>query len=290
VGGGGGSGGGGSGSTGCRYGSAGLDSVGGGDTGSSGGAGGHARGKAGKCSSSAGGNSVGEAVSGASEREGEDNEGGESGNGEAMQDGGERRRSPSPSTSRNNSTSLRRLRVLLAGGVVTSGEDGVGTSPDGAATAEAAVYVEGAPSVLLPTVVAARPRRRRRQRRRRHLTTVAAVAEGVGRLHVTVMTCNPAAWLNTTCAFKPLARQRSYSAVKSALETVGCSLEQAGSSMLPLTTLAHMAVGETREVAGRKGPLISWHPAGPAGSPATPVEGEAEWRGAWRADRRAAGL
>ncbi len=65
---------------------------------------------------------MGEAVSGASEREGEDGEGGEggeSGSGEAMQDGGERRRSPSPSTSRNNSTSLRRLRVLLAGGVVT---------------------------------------------------------------------------------------------------------------------------------------------------------------------------
>ncbi len=77
------------------------------------------------------------------------------------------------------------------------------------------------------------------------------------RLHVTVMTCNPAAWLNTTPAFKPLARQHSYSAEKSEVETVGCSLEQAGSSTLPLTTLAHVAVGETREVAGREGPLIS---------------------------------
>ncbi len=191
---------------------------------------------------------MGEAVSDASEHGGEEGEGGENGSGEAIQDGGERRRSPSPSTSRNNSTSLRRLRVLLAGGVVTSGEDSVGTSPDGAATAEAAVYVEGTPTVLLPAVAAARPRRRRR--RRRCLTTVAAVAEGVGRLHVTVMTCKPAAWLNTTRAFKPLARQRSYSAVKSALETVGCSLEQAGTSMLPRTTLAHVAVGETREVAG----------------------------------------
>jgi hypothetical protein len=79
---------------------------------------------------------------------------------------------------------------------------------------------------------------------------VAEVGEGVDMLHVTVMICKPAAWLNTTRAFKPLARQRSYNAVKSALETVGCSLEQAGSSMLPLTTLAHVAVGETREVAG----------------------------------------
>jgi hypothetical protein len=200
---------------------------------------------------------VGEGVSDASEREGEDGEGGESGSGEAMQNGGERRRSPSPSTSRNNSTSLRRLRVLSAGSVVTSGEDDVGTSPAEAATAEAAVYVGGTPSVLLPTVVAARPCRRQQRGWRRRLTTVAAVAEGVGRLHVTVMTCNPAAWLNTTRAFKLLARQRSYSAEKSAVEIVGCSLEQAGSSMLPLTTLAHVAVGETREVAGREGPLIS---------------------------------
>jgi hypothetical protein len=104
---------------------------------------------------------VGEAVSNASEHEGEDGEGGKSGSGEAMQNGGEKRRSPSPSTSCNNSTSLRRLRVLLAGGVVTSGEDDVGTSPAEAATAEAAVYVGGTPSVLLPTVVATRPRRRR---------------------------------------------------------------------------------------------------------------------------------
>ncbi len=258
--GGGGSGGGGSGSTGCRCGSAGSDTTGGGDTGSSGGAGGHARGEAGTCSSGAGGNSVGEAVSDVSEREGEDGEGkdgegGESGSGEAMQNGGEWRRSPSPSTSRNNSTSLCRLRVLLAGGVMTSGEDDVGTSPAEAATAEAAGYVGGTPSVLLPAVVAARPRHRRQRRRR--LTTVAAVAEGVGRLHLTVMTCNPAAWLNTTRAFKPLARQRSYKAKKSAMETVGCSLEQAGSSTLPLTTHAHVAIGETREVAGREGPLIS---------------------------------
>ncbi len=81
---------------------------------------------------------------------------------------------------------------------------------------------------------------------------MAAVADVVGRLHVMVMTCTPAAWLNTTRAFKLLASQRSYSAEKSAVETAGCSLKQAGSSTLPLTTLAHVAVGETREVADEK--------------------------------------
>ncbi len=79
---------------------------------------------------------------------------------------------------------------------------------------------------------------------------MAAVADVVGRLHVMVITCIPAAWLNTTHAFKPLAKHRSYSAEKSAVETAGCGLKQAGSSTQPLTMLAHMAVGETREVAG----------------------------------------
>jgi hypothetical protein len=107
---------------------------------------------------------------------------------------------------------------------------------------------------------------------------------------VTVMTCVPAAWLNTTCAFRPLARHRSYNAEKSAVEIAGCDVKQAGSSMLPLSTLAHVAVGETREVGGREESLVSWHPACPASSPATPEEGKAEWRGAWRADRSTAGL
>ncbi len=48
----------------------------------------------------------------------------------------------------------------------------------------------------------------------------------------------------------------------------------------PLTTLAHVAVGESREVGRRGGVCVSWHPAGPAGRPATPEEGEA-----WRVDR-----
>jgi hypothetical protein len=120
-------------SLGCEGWSARADSAGGGDTGSSSGAGGHAGGEAGACSSGAGGNSVGEAVKESSEREGED---GENASGEARQDGGESRRYPSPSTSRNSSTSLRRFRVLLAGSVVTSGEYGVGASPAGAATSQ----------------------------------------------------------------------------------------------------------------------------------------------------------
>ncbi len=79
-----------------------------------------------------------------------------------------------------------------------------------------------------------------------------ATANDAGRLHVTVMNCVPAEWLNTKRTFRPLARHRLYSAEKSAVETAGCDLEQAGSSMLPLTTLAHVAVGETREVGGAR--------------------------------------
>jgi hypothetical protein len=74
----------------------------------------------------------------------------------------------------------------------------------------------------------------------------------VGRLQETVAIWVPATWLKITRAFRPLAKQRSYSAEKSAVETVGVG--QAGPSTLahapPLTTLAHVAVGETREVGG----------------------------------------
>jgi hypothetical protein len=48
-----------------------------------------------------------------------------------------------------------------------------------------------------------------------------------------------------------------------------------------------VAVGKPSEVEGREETLVSWHPACPARSPATPEEGEAEWRGAWWADRTA---
>jgi hypothetical protein len=68
------------------------------------------------------------------------------------------------------------------------------------------------------------------------------------------------------------------------MEIAGCVMEQAGSPTLPLTMLVHMAVGEPSEVEGREETLDSWHPACPACSPATPEEGEAEWRGAWQAD------
>jgi hypothetical protein len=65
-----------------------------------------------------------------------------------------------------------------------------------------------------------------------------------------------------------------------------------GLSMLartpPLTTLAHVAVGETREVGGRGEECDSWHSAGPAGLPTTPEEGETGR--AWRLDRHPAGL
>ncbi len=57
--------------------------------------------------------------------------------------------------------------------------------------------------------------------------------------------------------------------------------------MPPLTTLAHVAVGETREVGGREEMCDGWRSACPAGSPATPVEGEAGR--AWRLDRHRGG-
>jgi hypothetical protein len=189
-------------------------------------------------------------------------ESGESSGGEATPDRGERRSSPSPSGPRSSSTSLRRLLILLGGGVITSGDEGAilggegDTAWDGVAalfSAGAAVAVEGERTAFASTVVAARPRRRRRRRRRRRLLAVAAVVGVVGRLHVTVTTWRPAAWLNTTRAFKPLARQRSYNAEKSALETVGCGVGQAGISTLahspPLTTSAH--VGDCSEVGGQ---------------------------------------
>jgi hypothetical protein len=49
-----------------------------------------------------------------------------------------------------------------------------------------------------------------------------------------------------------MARHHAYSAEKSAVETAGSGLKQAGSSTPPLTMLTHMAVGETREVGGEK--------------------------------------
>ncbi len=86
--------------------------------------------------------------------------------------------------------SLGRLRTLLGGGLITSGEGGVGgvgeLPPAVAIVAEAAVFVR-VPSVQAPTVVAARLRRRQRRRRRRRLAPVVAAADDAGMLHVRVM-------------------------------------------------------------------------------------------------------
>jgi hypothetical protein len=58
------------------------------------------------------------------------------------------------------------------------------------------------------------------------------------------MIWRPAVWLTTMRALSPLSMHRSYNAEKSAAETVGGGLEQAGSPTLarmpPLTKLAHM--------------------------------------------------
>ncbi len=126
-------------------------------------------------------------------------------------------------------------------------------------------------------------------RRRRLFPAVAADVEGSDKKHVRVTVCRPAAWLKDTRAFKPLSKHLPYKAEKSAAVTGGNGLETAGSPMLepmpPLTTPAH--VGETREVGGGEG-FACWGLACPAGSPATPEEGEAAWHGARRDDRPAA--
>ncbi len=126
------------------------------------------------------------------------------GGGKAEQDKGERKNLPSPSNPRNRAT----------------------------------MTVDSVRSVLTPTVVAARPRRCRRWRR--CLPAVAAVADGVGTLQVTVTTWIPAAWQYTSCVLRPLARNLSYNSEKSEVETSGCGVKQAGSSTLahapPLTT------------------------------------------------------
>jgi hypothetical protein len=93
-------------------------------------------------------------------------------------------------------------------GGVGDGEAGVGVKAfplAGVATAGAVMTEEGKRSLLAPTVVTAQPRRRRQWR----LPAVAAVLVGVGMLQDTGTTWRPAAWLNTTCAFSPLAMQHS---------------------------------------------------------------------------------
>ncbi len=117
------------------------------------------------------------------------------------------------------------------------GLDGVGDGADdsppagvakaGTTTAGTAFIGVGKWTVLARAVLATRPRRQRQWRQRRRLPAVVAAVVDIGRLQDTVTTWTPVAWLNTTLAFSPLARQRSYNAEKSAVETAGGGLEQA---------------------------------------------------------------
>jgi hypothetical protein len=104
---------------------------------------------------------------------------------------------------------------------------------------------------------------------------------GAGRWQVTVRVCHPATLLKATRAFNLLAKQCSYSAVKSAADTAGCCLGQVVSPAcdprVPLAKSAH--VGEPGEVEGWGVGRVSWREAGQAGWPATPQVGEARWRG-----------
>ncbi len=195
--------------------------------------------------------------------------------GSAWLERGERRRSLSSSGSRKSSTSLRLFLNRLAGGDEISGGDGCGRG-----------WVSHAVGLA-----AALPRLVRRRRRRRLFPTVAADVVGSEMKHVSVIVCRPSAWLKDTRAYRPFAKHLPYNAEKSAAQTGGGGLGKAGSPTLgptpPLTTPAH--VGETREVCGGEG-FTGWGMACPPGSPATPEEGEAAWRGASRDDRPAAEL
>jgi hypothetical protein len=66
------------------------------------------------------------------------------------------------------------------------------------------------------------------------------------------MAWHPTAWLMTTQVFRPMATQRSYSAVKSAVVMAGGCLGQVDPSLRaptsPLTMIAH--VGELGEAEG----------------------------------------
>jgi hypothetical protein len=78
---------------------------------------------------------------------------------------------------------------------------------------------------------------------RRRLPVEAEVSAGAGKVNKTVNIWCPAVWLNTTRAFKPLARHRSYSAVKSAAMTAGCCDRHevfTAHAPSPLTMLAHV--------------------------------------------------
>jgi hypothetical protein len=106
---------------------------------------------------------------------------------------------------------------------------------------------------------------------------MAAVLTGAGIEHVTVWTWTLAAWLITTRAFSPSARQQLYNAIKSAAQTAGSGLVLVGSTPhgAPLTTLTHVGPGR----AGGGEGWVNWHTACPACSPASPGVWEARWWG-----------
>jgi hypothetical protein len=200
--------------------------------------------------------------------------------------GGERRISLSSPPSRRSSTWFFRFLVLYTGGGAVSGDctGGVGC---GAGTA-ARGTVEGVfRARAAGAAVAALPRLQWRRWRRRRLPAAAEVSAGTGKLQETVNVWRPAAWLNTTRAFKPQAKHLSYSAVNSAAMKAGCcaGLEDFGAhAPSPRTMLAH--VGARGEL-WRRG-WVSWQVAGAAGSLVTPQVGEARWRGARQGDRTVA--
>jgi hypothetical protein len=127
--------------------------------------------------------------------------------------------------------------------------------------------------------VAARPRLRWQRWRRRRLPVAAEVSAGAEKLHETVKVCRPSAWLNTTRAFKPLARHRSYSAVKSAAMTAGCCEGREEFNARAFSSNhAGPRGGAWRDIGAGMGQLaISRH---------SRVR-EARWRGAQQGDRTA---
>jgi hypothetical protein len=156
-----------------------------------------------------------------------------------MQNRGERRSSSSPSNPHNNSTSLRRLLVLLAIGVMTSGDDGWGCDDRGGHAVCTDAY--SGDCTFMPWTVT---------------TTAAAPPSSGGSRGWCWQAASDGDELNTSgmamqCivytmrAIRPLTRHRSYSAEKSTVETAGCGVKHAGSSTLahmpPLTMLAHVA-------------------------------------------------
>jgi hypothetical protein len=98
---------------------------------------------------------------------------------------------------------LRLLLDFLAGGEAISG-DAIGGGVWVGGDAVGAVMVSGVVRAgASGATVAALPLPQRRRWQR--LPDAAEVTAGAGMLHVTVRTWFLAAWLNTTCAFRPLA-------------------------------------------------------------------------------------